>query len=389
MNKNTRAILTLLYPKISKALDSHPTAFKQVFAKFMNDRHKQLFATGPLDRIAYGTQDGDMLLNALHMDRREIKEAISETYYWNIAAFNPRYAKDEITVLCLCILRYYLLKRDMKNAEMAATYMGFTGKYYPSIHYMAFPKAEPSKYEHVMEYVVNNLSNKYDLKREGNILGTIRSIATTWMNAYPKEFKEFDDEDVTYVIQQLHNRIKSFMKNIAGLYYKAYENKSYITFDGELLTDDEFQLADSDSLRAERVIENSMTRINSMSVDYRFCKMAADTIVKTEEVKSIIESILNDNKNIPDVKELVRLLVYTYFRESKTKDVSDIKFITYSIAPKPNSKDKHINRIKEIVESWLEMSPRYQKRKARLATKNSYFRTVLMYFTLIIHTTNK
>ena len=389
MNKNTRAIASLLYPKVSKAIESHPNGFKQVFAKFMTDRNKQLFATGPLDRIAYGTQDGDMLFNALHMDRREVKEAISETFYWNIAAFNPRYAKDEITILILCIIRYYLQKKDMKNAEMAAVYMGFSGKYYPSIHYMAFPKAEPSKYEHVMEYVVNNLSSKFDLKREGNILGTIRSIANTWMKAYPKEFKEFDDEDITYLVQQLHNRIKSFMKNIASLYYKAYENKSYITFDGEKLTDDDFQLADSDSLKAERVIENAMSRINSMTVDYRFCKMAADTAVKTEEVKSIIESILNDQKNIIDVKELVRLLVYTYFRESKTKDVTDIKFITYSIAAKPNTKDKHILRIKEIVESWLELSPRYQKRKARLATKNSYFRTVLMYFTLIIHTANK
>ena len=132
-----------------------------------------------------------------------------------------------------------------------------------------------------------------------------------------------------------------------------------------------------------------MTRINSMAVDYRFCKMSSDALVKTDETKSIIESIVGDNKNQPEIKELVRLLVYTFFASGTSKDVSDIKFITFSVSPKPNSKDKHINRIKEIVESWLMESERYRKRKSRTATKNSYFKSILMYFTLIIHTANK
>lgn len=387
--KITKAILTQLVPLVNKTMASKDRAFRMQFSKFVDRRTKELFCTGPSYRIPFGAQDADDLFDAVGISRMDVKKAIAQTYYWDIAAFNPRYAKDEVTILLTCILRYYMEKKDEKAVQMTTTYLGFSGKFYPSIHYAIFPKAEPAKYEHVMDYVVNNLSNKYDIKREGHVIGTIRSIGDSWIKAYPKKFKDFDDEDVTYLIQQFHNRIKSFIKNIASLYYKAYENKDYITFDSESQSDENFKLSDSDSLKAERSIESAMTRINSMAVDYRFCKMSSDALVKTDETKSIIESIVGDNKNQPEIKELVRLLIYTFFASGTSKDVSDIKFITFSVSPKPNSKDKHINRIKEIVESWLMESERYRKRKSRTATKNSYFKSILMYFTLIIHTANK
>ena len=207
-------------------------------------------------------------------------------------------------------------------------------------------------------------------------------------------FNSFEDDDVVYLIQQLHNRIKSFMKNIATLYYAAYENKDYISYNGDAISDDEngeYRLADSDSMKAERIIEKTMEKINTTSVDYRYCKMSADANIKTEEIKSIIESIVNGGKkNMAEVKELIRILVCTYFENFKSREVSDIAFITFSIQPKPNTKDKNINRLKEIVETWLEEnSVRYRKRKSRLATKNSYNRAILMYSVLVCHTANK
>jgi hypothetical protein len=246
-----------------------------------------------------------------------------------------------------------------------------------------------------MEYVLNNmLNNKFDLKTQGSVLGAIKSIDNTWIDSYTKLFDSFSDEDIVYLIQQLHNRIKSFMKNIASLYYDAYENKDYMTYDSDFLGDvangEKYHIADNDSLKAERTVEKTMEAINTSSIDYKICKMSADNLVKTEEVKGIIEAILNSKENIPLVKELIRILVYTYFESSKTKDVSDIAFITFSIAPKPNTKDPHILRSKQIIENWLEdNSINYRKRKKRIATKNSYNRSILMYFVLMIHISNK
>ena len=232
------------------------------------------------------------------------------------------------------------------------------------------------------------------MKRTGSVIGAVKSINQSWIAAYGKEFKEYEDDDVSYLVQQLHQRIKAFIKNIAILYYKAYENKDYIVLNSDNQTEEEIQLADSDVLQAEKAIERAMSKIQSMNVDYGYCKLASgnqkDALVKTEEVKQIIESILNDKKNIGTVKELVKLLVYTYFAQSKSKLVSDIAFITFSITPKPNTKDKYLLRIKDITTTWLDTySERYRARKKRLATQNAYIKAVLMYFTLIIHTANK
>lgn len=389
--KSTNSVLSVLYPKVEKSLGKNTNKFKLCVSKFINDRNASLFDTCPCDRIYYGEDDANMMFDALAITKPEIAEAIAGTYYYPIASFNPRSAKDELTVLMLTVIRYFVKKKDQKNTELAMIYLAFSGKFYPSVHYMSFPKVQPSEYRHVMEYVLNSmLSNKFDLKTKGSVFGAIKSVGLTWLDSYEKLFNTYTDEDVVYLIQQLHNRIKSFMKNIASLYYDAYANKDYITYDSDSLDDSDYHLADNDSLKAERFIERAMEKINTGSVDYKLCKMSSDNNVKTEEIKSIIESILNDKDNILEVKELIRLLVYTYFEQAKSKEVYDIAFITFSVSPKPNTKDPHIIRMKEILEDWLDStSVSYRKRKKRLATKNSYNRAILMYFTLVIHIANK
>ena len=178
------------------------------------------------------------------------------------------------------------------------------------------------------------------------------------------------------------------MKNIASLYYEAYENKSqYITYASDDYSDTGYRLADTDSLMAERIIDKAVNIASTMSVNYKYCKMSADSLVRTDEIKDIIEYIIkNDTKQLTEVREYISLLVYTYFAQSKDKDVRTANFIKYSIQPKPNTKDKNILRIKDITENWLmQASKRYIHRRNRVATRNSYTRSVVMYFTLLIH----
>lgn len=392
---DSESIIKNLYPLVEKALSKGTIKFKNTISKFINERNKSLFDTCPCDRIYYGENDASEMYRTLGINKHDITTAIKGTYYFSISAFNPRAAKDELTCLMMCVVRYFYKKNDKQNLDLAMIYLSFSGKFYPSIHYMSFPKVQPSEYRYVMEYVLNNMvNNKFDLKTQGSVLGAIKSIDNTWVNSYTDLFNSFSDEDIVYLIQQLHNRIKSFMKNIASLYYDAYENKDYMTYDSDALGDvsqgEKYHIADNDSLKAERYVEKAIEKIVTTSVDYKICKMSADNLVRTEEVKGIIEAILNGKENIPLVKELVRILVYTYFEQSNTKDVTDIAFITFSVAPKPNTKDPHILRSKAIVEGWLEdNSINYRKRKRRIATKNSYNRSVLMYFTLMIHISNK
>ena len=394
-NFDTSAILDKVYPIVSKALDNRKAMWLKMVSNFMVKRSLSLYDNAPCDRIYYTDKDREELFGALAIGVYDIANGIKDTYYHSIAAFKPSQAKDETTIVCLCVVRYFFLKKDIKNLELAMIYQAFSGKYYPSIHYGFFRTVAPSKYRHIMDYVVNNkLTNKYDLKVNGNIINTIKSINNTWVDTYQPQLKNFDDEDICYIIQQLHNRIKSFMKNIASLYYEAYENKEYISYDKDSLPEEGdtalYHLTTNDSFKLQMYVENTMTKINTSQVDYSVCKLCADANVKVEEVRSIIEAILNDRENLKLIKEYITLVIATFLTESPVKDVNSSKFLTHAIKPKPNSKDPAIIRFKDIQEELLDKSSvNYRKRRHRNATRQSYYAAFATYFAIMIIRANQ
>lgn len=398
MAKMTSAIRDILYPKVVNAMTKNANKYKAALGRFISARTQDLYDTAPCERILFGDQDRQDLFDSIGISEQEISDVIDQTYFGDIEIIGDeksfcRAAKDEFTILMMTIVRYFIEKHNDKEAELAGIYLAFSGKFYPSIHFKSYKVVKPTEYRYVMDYVVNNvLTNKYDLKRTGSVIGAITCVVDTWIDAYKKQFKDFMDDDVVYMIQQLHSRISAFMKNIAKEYYRAYEikDKVHMTYTSDSLDEDDYHLADSDSLRAERIAEKTMSYIHTAGVDYKLCQTAADTNVRTDELRAIMESIINNPDNISEISELIRLLVTEYFSKSKNKDVSDIDFITYSISPKPNTKNPEILREKEIVESWLmENAPAYRRRKSREATKNSYYKSIYTYFTLTIHKANK
>lgn len=389
---STKAIVTEVYPLVENSLKTNLNKYKQNIGKFINARHNELYDIAPFTRIYWTIDDTNDFYSCMKFTEADVQNAINKTYYASIAAFNPRCAKDPFTCAQLMAIRYFFMKNMKKELELSIIYLCFSGSFYPSIHYGSFPKVQPSEYRHVMEYVVNNeLSMKYDLKREGNVLGAIKSIAMTWLDSYKNKLKTCTDEDIVYLLQQLHNRIKSFMKNIADLYYKIYDDKDiYLAYDSDNYSEDNFRETDNDSLKAERYTMSAMTYITTHTVNYKFCKMVSDSNVKTDEIKSIIETIQMDNSNLALIKELMNIIIVEFLAISKDKKVTGIDFINNSIAAKPNSKNPNIIRQKQIVEKLLdENSPQYRRRRSREATKNSYHRALIAYYTLVINQSNK
>lgn len=393
-NFNTDGILTHVYPIVAKALDNRFNQWRQCVSEFIKVRAEILYDTAPCVRI-YKIKDPEDMFAALGISESQIMEGIHQTYYWSMDRFKPRHAKDPLSIIALCAVRYFMLKKDQKNLDLAMIYQAFSNKYYPSIHYSSFPQVAPAKYRYIMEYVVNNrLTQKFELKEHGNIIRAIKATNTTWLESYKDLMTRFEDEDITYMMQQLHNRIKSFMKNIAKEYYEAFKNKEYLTYDKDSLPEDEgvgrFHLTVNDSFKLQQYVENTMTKIGTSQVDYKACKMASDANVKTEEVRSIFEAILNKQENLNLVKEYITGMVASYLVQSENKDVTTMTFFKHSISVKPNTKDPTVIRMKEIIETLLDdNSIAYRKRKHRVATKSSYHKAFSTFIAINIITANK
>ena len=385
--KVTTVAIDKIYPLVENSLSKNTTKYKKNIQNFFESRSTELYDTAPCSRILFGNNERDDFFKSIDIKREDIRECLKDTYYWNIN-FSPVAAKDEMTMTMMMIIRYFIKKNDKVNTELSSIYLAFSGMFYATNHYNSF-RIVP--YRHVMDYVVNNmLTMKYDLKREGSVFGAVRSICRTWLDTYKSKFNNPDDEEVAELIKQLQGRIKSFIKNIAKLYYEAHDNKLYMSYDSDSADEETFRIADNDSLRTERCVENAMNFINNNNVDIKLCQMSSDKNVKVSEVKSIIESIQDDKKSISEIKELFRLLISEYMQNSRDKNVATIEFVSYCIKAKPNSKNSNVIRQKEIIEGWLdEKSDQYRKRKSRAATKSSYYTSVLTYYVLVINKANK
>ncbi len=387
VNADTSAIKNELYPLVKESMDKSITRnkYKKVVNDFIANRAAALYDTLPCDRIICTESEMDKLFIALGIDKKTVKEVINNTYWGPIDNFRPLACKHEYTILMMAVVRYFLIEeKDRKMAELSMLYLSFSGKFYPSLHYRSYPTVTPVR--HIMEYVINNtLSKKFDLTTYGSVFGAVKSVGCTWLDTYKDRFKEFTDEDIWYLVQQLYSRIGSFIKNIATEYYDAYENGDYIAYSSDSYDPDDFHLADSDTLKISKYTEKTMNKINSTGIDYKLSKACSNQDITPNEVKAVIESIIGNRDNIPEIKELIGLMIALYFATGE-RDLSDIKFITFTVAPKPNAKQKEIIRMKEIIENWLcESGTAYMRRRSRDATRNSYERAVRMYFAVTIH----
>lgn len=386
---NTNALDTILYSKVSNLMGKNLSKYKNMMSKFVQRRQEQLYDTFPASRILYGTKDVEELYEAVGITDMEIAQALSKTYYSSISSFNPRAAKSPVTVLCMAIVKYFYNKNDKKNLDLACMYMAFSGNFYPSIHYAFFP-IEPSQYRHVIDYVVNEyMDMRYDIKATGSLFGAVTNLCNTWIESYSKLLKgKTSDEDYVYMIQQLHTRLKSMIKNCASAYYECYDKKLYMTYNSDNMSEDasEFRIAESDLSRAELLTQKTMNIINTTDVSYVNCKRASNDIIKTEELRAIIEEVVKNTDNLDKLQELVRLIIINYMHDCDKSTIDDpIGFLKYSTTAKPNSNDKNIIREKEIIESFLdENSASYRKRKSRLATKLAYNRAFKTYLVLTI-----
>ena len=387
--KYSTVIVDKIYPMIEQSLIKNTKQFKDCIGRFVTNRYNELYDDGPYHRIYFGKNEMDDFYKSVKINESDILNHLQNAFFWDMD-YNPPQIKEPFTVAILCCIRYYLIKNNKKMAELSAIYLAFSGKFYASVHANSWRKFPPNEHRPVMEYVINNkLTMKFELKKEGNLFGAIRNLCITWLDTYGNLIKSkgFDDHDAGAVVQQLRDREKAFLKNIARLYYEAYENKDYLNYESDNMNDgDNFRITDNDSSRALQYTEKVINFITTNTIDFKFCKMCSDQNIKPDEIKFIMESILTNNDYLEDIKTVVNILIMDFMRKYEGKSLGSMDFVSYSIKAKPNTKDKDIITLKNIITGWLdEKSPQYVKRKHRPATATSYYKAVLTYIVLVIN----
>lgn len=376
-----------LYPVIADKLDSNTNKFMKHISNFFNKNHDKIYDIATYDNIYHGQLDIDDMFKSLDISEKEVLAIIKDCYFFNVPGINPQCVKEPYVETLMMAIRYYLKKNDERKAEIVGIYLAFSGKFYASIFSSAYTTAPPSKYKAVMDYVINNmLTDKFDLKREGTVFGAVKSMVITWLNTYKKQLtsESSNDEDFKMCIQQLRDRMKSFIYNIMELYYEAYKSKAYMNYETDNQDPDDFHLADNDAYKASRLTEKVINYMTSNKVSLQVCNMCKDKYVKATEICEIMEAILSKNDNIPVLKKIISIIICDFLRKYPNGDVKSVDFVSYTIKAKPNSKDKYLVELKDSISMLLDDNSIAYRRKSK-ERKQSYYRAILMYFTLIIN----
>lgn len=388
-------ILDNLYKRIEPILKSSQNKLKTIISKFVDRNQNELYYHAPAYRIYFTKVDKDNLLSLFNITESEILKLVNEAFYFKIPNYNPRAMKDPITILILLIHRYCYINNV--NKELSLIYLCFSPKIYLSIHIGQFPDFPPSENEKnmgVMDYTISNISNKFEIKKKGTLIDSVISLGENWENSYSSRIKNCSDEDLCYIFQQLHNRIKQSIITLSKEYYSNLENpKAILFYSSDRYDQDTYRLAENNNMLISKYVSKTMEFILGSDADIKVCKILTSS--KSElpplELKSLVESIISNKNNIKRINMIITNIISNYYSESKyeNKDIRDISFLSYSLTRKANSNNKEYNEmINELRKLLSENSERYLKRRKRPATEAAYVNALLGYFTMIIHKAN-
>ena len=379
-------ILDELYPLVKSKLDNKSIERKFIsnIAQFFNAKSTQINDIAPYTNIYFNQSDLDKLFKSIDITEKEVIDILSKCWFWD-QDIRPKCTKEPYVEVLMCAIRYYIISNNIKYTEMVTIYTLFSGKFYASIYssLWRFP-VNPS----IMDYVINNnLSDKYDLKKEGTVFKAIKKLANTYLDKYSKDIasRDHSDNDFKNNIQQLRDREKSFLGNIFTSYMEAAESKSYLNYETDNLDPDKFRITDNDSAKASRITESAIGILTTQKVSREYCNNAHDSRVKSEQVQSILENIiLSDKNNIPQLKRVINIMICDFMSGNPGVPVNSAAFLSYAITAKPNTKNDLVIEMKTTILSWLEQDAVYRKRSATKATAISYYRSIVCYLAQVI-----
>lgn len=377
---NNNVLLTELYPTVEKSL-SNPKNTKDILNavnSFLDRNAEKLTTVGPVHRIIFSEADMKKLYDAIGTGPNEIKRLIEKSTViksqWQIMN-NPFNSAIAMTI------RYAMLK-NQKLLQPLLIYL--TMSMYPSIHKKYFD-FEP--HENIMNYTINNLSNKYKIKQQGTIYN---ALVDTTKNCYDNnlnKLKKGMDKDIVDFIMDEKTRLNSLIKNISKEFYANHEAGKYLNTESDSFEEDNYHESDSNVYAINKMSNQVVLKLVVDGPDMKIVNLSAKLCqVSVSELRNYVSTMIVSEKR-EDITEIVNSILFLYLFDSQNTldEIRTNKFLIYcsEVYKKSNTSDENIIKIKKILDKWLEDLGTYKKTQ-RLATINNFRRSLYMFFVMTI-----
>lgn len=378
-------LLTELYPYVEKAFSDKQNvlSLEKMIGKFIDKNAEKLSAIGPTEMIYHADIDKEPIYKMVGVTESFVKSLKNRSKDIKSDGSTMVYPFNSLMPM---IIRYFILSKNNAMLRMCVSYLALS--IYPILYFKYF------KYgvnENVMNYTINNLSNKYKIKQTGNLFVAIAETADGAYALHTKDLIRGNDKDVVDFVLSLRTRLNSFLKKISNEYYKNHESKKYLNTDMESNDPDNYREADSSVYAINRIVEKTTLKLIVDGPSIKLISIAAkNNQVSVNELRNYINTMLNNDKK-EDIKKIIESILYIFVIDLKN-DIADInsdKFLIecLDIYKRSNTVDKNVVAIKKILDSWLEELGTYKKTQ-RLATINNFRRALYTFFVISIEFAN-
>ena len=370
--------LKQLYPNVEKNLKTKSFQFVSEINRYIDSQTSVLSLPGPSKRLYFLPLEKNNICRHMGISLDDCKYALEHTplqdqWYKSNVPFN---------IACAMAIRFYTINKREKELTMALTALGLSMYAGQQVHFFPY---EPN--ENIMNYTINNLSNKFKIKQLGNILRAIQYTVKSAHSTYAKDIANGTDEDVRKYITRIATCIKQFVKNIASEFYEVKDKGLYMNTQTDDYSEENYRITSNNSLAISRIAENISLKVVSQPIQHSRAEMVARARqISVSALKNAINEILKRYDD--EIRELIQLILQLFLEDgSRQPRMIKSKLFyeyCYNIYLKSNTTDKSIIRIKELLDKWLsEVSENYT-RTERAATKNNFRCALYLYFVFVI-----
>jgi len=350
-------LLNALYPTLEKNLSEQSNVKKLMLGikKYADSHSDILLSVDMSQRLLFSERDKNLIYDVTGLEPSVISKAVKESPVikstWRIAT-NPFY------ISCLLTARFFELKKKKAEMEAIIVYMSYV--LYTSSHKSSFPYV-PNK--QIMDYTMNNLSNRYLIKQVGTIQGMIEHTVINAINGrYEKDLQDCSDIYIKDILSALETRMSSVIKYIAAEYYKNHKSGEYLFHEEDSEEENNYHLSDNISYKIDRVVNFVSASIISEGFDYSTCVKRAINLnsgASNKKLEPMLRTIINDDMQEikPMISDILTLFIYKGSPGNNINDIKTMRFVSEALQIyKSNSQDEVTTRIKVRLKHWIDIT---------------------------------
>lgn len=401
---DSHIMIEKLYPKIAAVLGTTQgdRKFKQLVGQYMDRNSEKLHTPGPTYLIPFTAAEKAQYAALfgfeykLHGSIKEQKIKIPEVDSLIDEVVSSLGNKSDFKLLkgnqifwiFYCCIRFYHLKKDQKGLNTALAIYALAD--YPAVFSLFFRYGAD---EAVMQYTIDNLTEKFIIKQQGNIFGALFVSITNTYNFLKPYMKDGSDKELIRWIQRIRNDQKSMIKKICDQYMKNHAAGLRVsltkdTFSDEVRVDVDEQNKTS---TVEAVGRKVTLKLLTQDINLKLVTMVSKiSSVSVSECRFYIAKILTD-KYTDEIQRFIESLIFLYLYDENrnVEDINSKHFLHWSEETfrKTNANNDNIRRIKETLNKWAKEIGVHDKYK-RDASRVSYKKAIFFYFIFCIQAYN-